>query len=216
MSVSVQNSFNVLDGDGSNDVFTYTFATPLGSTGTDVLVYVIDDEDNITLLASNYTLDLSAKTVTYPVTAGESPLEAGIDKLPAGWQIAIYRVEDIVQDLDLTTQGPFPAAAIMAQLDYLTFVCQQQQEQINRCVKYPIGQAPTSTDVNDFIAAVNAIIATPPIEGTYLYCKTIAALAPTTPRMAIVSDAGEVGEFVLYFYSGLTTVGDAGWFQVGG
>lgn len=212
MTVTNPVNANVFDGDDSTTVFTYTFQVPAASTGTDIYVYVIDDEGNITLLTSNYTLDLNAATVTYPVTPGITPLDPGVTALPAGWQIAIYRIESLTQALNMTTQGPFPAAGVMAALDMLTFITQQLQEQINRCVKYPIGELPTTTDVNDFIAAVNAIIATPPITGTYAYCKSIAALAPTTPRNAIVTDQNDQGTAQLFFYSGNVNAGDGGWF----
>lgn len=216
MSLANQNSFNVFDGDAATTVFNWTFALPVGSTGTEIVVYIIDDEGVITQLASNYSQDLNTNQLTYPVQSGVAPLDPGVTALPVGWQIAIYRTEPITQGLSLTTQGPFPAASIMGALDYLTMICQQLQEQLNRCVKYPIGQVPTTTDVNDFIAAVNAIIMTPPIQGTYAYVKAIAALDPTTPRFAIASDLGVAGEFSLLWYSGLTTVGDTGWFAVGG
>ncbi len=212
MTVTDPTNDNVLDGDGISTVFGFTFQVPSASTGTDIYVYIIDDDGAITLLTSNYTINLSAKTVTYPVVGGITPLAVGVNALPAGWKIAIYRIESLTQAMNLVTQGPFPAAGIMAALDQLTFITQQLQEQINRCVKYPIGEIPTTTDVNDFIAAVNAIIATPPVQGTYAYCKAIAALAPTTPRNAIVTDQNDQGTAQMFFYCGNILAGDGGWF----
>jgi hypothetical protein len=212
LTVTIQTNYSISDGDDSTTVFGFTFAVPTASTGTDIYVYIIDDTGTITLITSNYTLDLSAKTVTYPNTAGITPLDPGVAALPSGWQIAIYRVEPLTQVLNLTTQGPFPSAGMMASLDQLEYQIQQIQEQLNRCVKYPIGQAPTTTDVNDFIAAVNAIIAPPPIYGSYTYVKSIAALAPTTFRTAFVNDQNSLGAWQFFIYSGNVAAGDGGWF----
>lgn len=212
MTVTNPANDSVLNGDGVTTVFGYTFQLPAGSTGTDIYVYIIDSSGNVTLLASNYTINLSAAQVTYPVVGGISPLGVGVNALPAGWSIAIYRIESLVQALNLTTQGPFPAAGLMAALDMLTLITQQIQEQINRCVKYPIGQAPTSTDVTAFIAAVSAIIQPPMISGTYAYVKAIAATAPTTSRFATVTDQNALGTQQLFFYSGTVAAGDGGWF----
>lgn len=212
MTVTNPVNDNIIDGDGVTTVFGYTFELPSDSDGGDIYVYVIDDQDNITLLTSNYTLDLNAATITYPVTSGISPLNPGVTALPIGWQIAIYRIENLTQALSLTTQGPFPAAGMMAALDMLTFITQQLQEQINRCVKYPIGQIPTSTDVTAFLAAVSALIPQSPLFGTYAYVKSVAALAPTTYRFAVVTDQNNLGTGQLFFYSGNVSAGDGGWF----
>lgn len=212
MTVANPINDNILDGDGSSYVFGFTFDVPVGSTGTDIYVYIIDDEGTITLITSNYTLNLSAKTVTYPVTGGIPPLSPSDNFLPSGWQIAVYRIESLTQALNLVTQGPFPAAGLMAALDMATYQIQQLQEQVNRCVKYPIGQIPTSTDVTAFLAAISAMIPQGPIAGTYAYCKSIAALAPTTYRFAIVNDQNDQGTNQIFFYSGNVAVGDSGWF----
>lgn len=212
MTVANPSNENIINGDGVTTVFGYTFQLPAGSTGSDIYVYIIDNLGNITLLASNFTVNVTLSQITYPVTGGITPLAVGVNALPVGWSMAIYRIESLTQALNLATQGPFPAAGIMAALDLLTLIAQQLQEQINRCVKYPIGQIPTTTDVNDFIAAVNAIIATPTIQGTYAYCKAIAALAPTTPRNAIVTDQNDQGTAQMFFYSGNVAAGDGGWF----
>lgn len=210
VTVATTNSFNLINGDGSNVTFPYTFELPDSSDGSDIYLYVIDDEGTITQITSNYTWNEADATFTYPNTAGISPLEAGITALPTGWQLCIMRVEPLTQAVNLTTLGPFPASSLMAQVDFLTMLVQQQQEQINRCVKFPIGQVPTTTDVNDFIDAVNAIIATPPISGTLAYLKSISALAPTTTRFGIATDLGAGN--ALMWYGGDILLGDGGWF----
>jgi hypothetical protein len=212
LTVANPVNFSIFQGDAATTVFGFTFAIPVGDTGSDIYVYYIAADGTITLLTSNLTLDLNAKTVTYPVTPGISPLSPSESAVPVGAQLAVFRIESLVQALNLTTQGPYPAAGIMAALDYLTMIAQQLQEQINRCVKYPIGQVPTSTDVNAFIAAVSAAIAQPPIQGTYSYCKSVAEQNPTIYRFAIVTDQNDQGTNQLFFYSGNVAAGDGGWF----
>lgn len=212
MTVAAQNSSNGFQGDGSTTVFTFTFALPSDSSGTDILLFVIDPEGVITPLTSNFTLDLIAQTITYPVTPGEAPLDTGVAALPAGWQLWAMRVESLVQALALTTQGPFPSAGLMLGLDKIVMMLQQLQEQIDRCVKYPIGQVPTTTDVTAFIAAVSAAIIQAPITGTYAYCKEVAAANPTQWRFGLVNDQNDAGVQQLFLYCGDASAGDQGWF----
>lgn len=209
MSVAQQNSYNGFAGDAATTIFSLTFAVPSDSTGSDILVYVIDASGNITLLGSNYTLDLVGKTLTYPVTPGQAPLAAGVAALPVGWQLYALRIESMVQPLALTTQGPFPAAGLMLALDKQTMMIQQLQDQINRCIKYPIGQTPTTTNVADFINAVAAILLQMQ-KGTYANLKIAAAANPTRQMWGWATDLGASGQ--LMFYGGDTTVGDGGWF----
>lgn len=211
MTLASSPNFVVYDGDGGTTAFGYAF-TINTSDGSDIQVYVIDADGNVTLLASNYSVNTTTAKVNYPTVGGVSPLGVGVNALPVGWQIVLMRVEPLSQTVVLTDQGVISLASIAGGMDKLTMICQQLQEQINRCVKYPVGSVASSTDVNAFIAAVNAIIAPPPLQGTYAYCKAIAALNPTTPRNCIVTDQGSSGTNQLFWYSGSVSVGDGGFF----
>ena len=55
----------------------------------------------------------------------------------AGEKLTVYRVSQIIQDMDYPRTGAFPAASHEGALDYLTMQNQEQQEQINRSLKIP-------------------------------------------------------------------------------
>lgn len=212
MTVSTQNNDNIFDGDGSTDQWSFTFELPSDSVGDDIYVYVIDDEGSITQITTNFTLDLNAQTITYPVTPGVSPLESGVSFLPAGWQLAVLRLEDIVQALNLTTQGAFPSAGLMLGLDKIVMILQQLQEQIDRCIKYPIGQAPTTADISTAVAAISSVF--PPFTSdTYPNLLLLSAGSPTQKRWGFATDFNG-GNGQLCFYTANTAVGDQGWIMV--
>lgn len=200
ISVSVQTSFNILQGDGVTTVFGYTFQLPTGSIGADIFVYIVNAAGTATLITSNYTLNVALSQVTYPNSG--SPL-------PAGQKIAILRIENLVQSLNFITQSGFPALAVMAGFDYLTFISQQLQEQLNRCYQVPIGSTPVQATIQTVIQNVTSSYP----QGTYAQLKAQAALAPSVPFIALASDLGAVGEWTLVFYCGDPNVEDAGFVQ---
>lgn len=207
MTVAAQNTKIIYPGDDQTTVFAIPFDLPAGSTGSDVKVAVVDNDGNITTLTSNYTVDTSAMEVTYPVTGGTAPLAPGVNALPANWQIVIYRIEALVQDLNLVTGGAFSASAIMAALDWLTMITQQFQEQLNRCIMVPInvpeGSAspviPPSTGILPFYGEAGNL--------TYAAIKLLAEENPTQAAWGMASDYPGV----MFFYCANTAVGDEGW-----
>lgn len=210
MTLAAASSKNTFQGDGSNTVFTFTFPIPSGSTGSDIAVYVVDDEGTPYLLASNYAVDVAESTITYPVTVDPvlgagSPLPAGAAAVPEGWQLVAARIEPLSQLTTIANQGAFPAAAIEAALDKIVMVLQQMQEQVDRSYKAPVQEASSDADLADFLASVAAIY--PPFSvGTYADLKILSTGAPTVRRFGFATDTRS-----LYFYTGTITDGDEGW-----
>jgi hypothetical protein len=211
MSLAALSSKVIYSGDGSTTAFTYSF--PIQSTdGSDLIIFVVDDAGVVTQLTGNYTVNVGTSTVNYPTVGGVSPLASGINALPNGWQIVIMRVEALTQALALTNQGVFDADSINDELDKLTMITQQLQEQIDRCVKYPVNTTPSTADVASFLAAVDAVM--PPFSAdTYANLKILSAANPTTRRWGYALDQG-TGQ--LYFYTANLSSGDQGWILVGG
>lgn len=211
-------NFNLISGDSVTVQFSYTFQLPTGSAGADIQIYVINPAGVVTPITGlgNYTININTSQVNYPITPGIAPMLPGQVALQPGWKIAIYRIENITQGLNLLTQSVIPSLGVMAALDLLTMICQQLNEVLTRCFQLPIGQTLASDLASAFIAAVQAGILTTPPTGTYAYLKGIAAANPTQWTFGIATDQGKNGENLVFWYCGNTTVGDNGWFLFGG
>ena len=98
-----------------------------------IKVYITGD-DSVAVETENFSVDLGAKTVTYPANG---------DPLPDGHKITIYRELPLYQLMNLVNQGPFFAENIELSFDDLTFICQQLNEKLNRTLSAGI-------DVNNF------------------------------------------------------------------
>jgi len=202
---------NIFVGDGAQTVFGFTFQFPASSNGSDIYLYLFDNLGNQFPVTSNFLINLGAKQVTYPVVAGVAPLPPAAGAIPANWTLVIIRIENIIQPLDLTTQGPFPAAGMMAALDYLTFICQQLQEQLGRAVLVPVN------------APGPAIPVTPPsilpvglveINGTWAQLVAYSQLNPTVQFLGFVTSGDVVGQW--FFYCGNLAFGNQGFIGIGG
>ena len=124
-TVSTTSSSTTAQGNGVTTSFTYNF--PMVSAGDAVITVLntnVTPNTLTTLTPSQYTLTGVGSiggTVTYPLTG--SPLSAG-------YYITISRVVPLVQTVSISNQGP-TFKAIEGGLDYLTYITQQLQSQIN-------------------------------------------------------------------------------------
>lgn len=131
--MTVQNTTvkDIYVGNGATTKFPITFQM------TDHPEYIkvyIPGDDSVAVETENFSVDLGAKTVTYPANG---------DPLPDGHKITIYRELPLYQLMNLVNQGPFFAENIELSFDDLTFICQQLNEKLNRTLS-------TGVDVNNF------------------------------------------------------------------
>lgn len=148
MTVPNQIFRNDADADGTTATYGYNFKIFLASQ----LQVVISDN---VLLIPDVTLVLG---VDYNVTGaglsggsvvlvnGTGLLVGGV--LPINKHIAIIRNVTLTQGRDLRNQGKYFPEYIEDALDYVTFIAQQQQDQINRALKVANSQA---TDANTLV-----------------------------------------------------------------
>ena len=101
----------------------HVVVTSIGSDGTETV-----------LTPSQYSVEISASggTVTYPLVG---------DPLIVGKSLLIERVVPLVQQTDLTNQGPFFAETHEDVFDYLTMIAQQQASLLGRTVQLPRNEA---------------------------------------------------------------------------
>lgn len=218
MSLSDSSNKVIYAGDangGTNTVgqaFDITFSLPADSTGTDVYGYVVDPAGTVTLLTSNYSVDVGAKHFIYPTVGAVLPLLPGVNALPVGWELVIVRAEPLSQTLALTNQGIWDGPSIDAAFDKLTMIAQQIQEQINRCFKAPIN-VPYNPAVPVVLPGASILAQ---YSGTLAYLITISNAAPTVPAFGIATDIGS-GQLVWYpGYASTSGVSGSGWYAIGG
>jgi hypothetical protein len=116
-------SFN---GDGSQTVFAYSFK--------------IFDEDDLTVILRNASGGETTQTIStqYSVSGVGNASGGNVTMVTApasGESLTIIREQPLTQGLDLVANDPFPAASFEDQLDKITFMVQQHQEELDRSVK---------------------------------------------------------------------------------
>lgn len=153
MSISSTTNRNDYTGNGATNTYSYTFRI----TVNDQLLVTVADTDNVetTLtLTTDYTVtgvgSSSGGTIVL-VNASQAWLTSG--NLITDYSITIRRVVDVVQETDIRNQGSFYPETHEDALDYITFICQQQQDELDRSIKL----AETS-DPADFSTTIPAAL----------------------------------------------------------
>lgn len=131
--MTVQNTTvkDIYVGNGATTKFPITFQ--MTDHPEYIKVYITGD-DSVAVETKNFSVDLGAKTVTYPANG---------DPLPDCHKITIYRELPLYQLMNLVNQGPFFAENIELSFDDLIFICQQLNEKLNRTLS-------AGVDVNNF------------------------------------------------------------------
>ena len=126
MTVSSSTSRVQFNGNGSTTVFAYSFK--------------IFDQDDLTVILRSATGGETVKTITthYTVSGVGNAGGGNVTMLTApasGETLTILREQDLVQELDLVENDPFPAQSLEDALDKLTFIVQQHDEELGRAIK---------------------------------------------------------------------------------
>jgi hypothetical protein len=213
MTVAATASKVIYAGDGSSTLFSYsTIPTLPNSDGSEMKCFVVDADGEETELTSNYNVDASAKTITYPVTAGVAPLASGVTAVPIGWSFVIARRNPLSQLTSWLTQGIFDGPTLESALDKILMIAQELQEQVNRSFKAPINLPDNET---------SPVI--PPSTVTLTYTRgTLAELVTisnASPLIARYGYATDIGNGQLVFYPGYVSTGGisgTGWYAIAG
>jgi hypothetical protein len=137
MTVSSSTNKASYNGNGSTTVFAYNFK--------------IFDQDDLTVIIRSATGTETVKTITTDYTVSGVGNDGGgnvtMGTAPAsGETITILREQDLVQELDLVPNDPFPANLMEDALDRLTFMVQQHDEELARSIKASKTNTITSTE----------------------------------------------------------------------
>ena len=137
MTVENPNVKNTYGGNGVTTVFPFTFL--LNAEDVNNVVVTLTNERGQENATTDFTLSLNDKVVRYP--------KSGVQPLPRGWKITIQRQIPYTQPLNLTSQGPFFAEDIEAQLDRQEMQIQQLAEIVERTVRIAISSDVAPADL---------------------------------------------------------------------
>ena len=134
MTVPSSLSKHVYSGNGVNRTWPYTFSLPLSGGVADAAVLHVYRSDNggtpYLVSSSAYTVDVNAKTVTYPLAA--------LDPVASTVKLVLIREVDFVQETELENNGAFYAKTHEAEFDDLEMQIQQLVEKTDRAVVAPV------------------------------------------------------------------------------
>jgi hypothetical protein len=137
MTVSSTTTKNSYSGDGSTTTFAYAFK-------------IFADADLTVILRSAAgTETVQTLTTDYTVTNAGNASGGNVEFVTApasGVTVVIRRNMAQTQSTDYTANDPFPAESHEDALDRLTFIAQQQQEEVDRSIKLSRTNTMTSTE----------------------------------------------------------------------
>ena len=139
MTVSSTNTKRQFNGDGSTAAFAYNFKV-FADADLQVIVRSATGTESVKTSGSHYNAsgigETSGGTVTF--TSGNIPA--------SGETITLRRAKTIAQELSLVANDPFPAANLNDQLDKMTHLILQNNEELDRALKLSRTNTMTSTE----------------------------------------------------------------------
>jgi hypothetical protein len=158
MTVSTTINKVSASGDGTTHIFSYTFKI---FADTDLQVVVRDSSgvETTQVLNTDYVVtganSDSGGTVLFKFNTGntsDSNYATTEHRPQSGETVTITRIVPLTQVTDYVANDPFPADAHETALDRLTFIVQQIQEEVDRCIK----ASPTNT-INSTAFSIGAV-----------------------------------------------------------
>ena len=126
MTVSSTTNKVSYSGNGSTTIFAYTFKI-FADADLDVYIRSSAGTETLKTLTTDYTVSNAGVEGGGNVTFGTAPA--------TGETVVIQRKLALTQGTDYVENDPFPAESHEEALDRLTFIVQQQQEELDRSIK---------------------------------------------------------------------------------
>jgi hypothetical protein len=137
MTVSSTTTKNSYSGDGSTTTFAYAFKI-FADADLTVILRSAAGTETVQTLTTHYTVTNAGNANGGNVVFGSAPA--------SGVTVVIRRNMAQTQSTDYTANDPFPAESHEDALDRLTFIAQQQQEEVDRSIKLSRTNTMTSTE----------------------------------------------------------------------
>lgn len=143
--MTIDTTTSRVDALGNGSATVFSFSPVIIFEASDLQVFVTDNLGNVTTLTLGAgPTDFSVNVSAYPGTGSVTyPASGGGTTLATGWTLTMKRVVPLLQKVSLENQGPYLPNVLEMELDYLTAIAQQLQEQTNRSLQL----APTDPDV---------------------------------------------------------------------
>ena len=137
-------------GDGATRAFSFSPMIIYDNDELEVITTVIATGVETVILrgASSTTYSISIADNAYPDTGTISYPASGGTLIPSTVQISIRRLLKIENLTDLENQGGYNPEVQETQYDKFTAINLQQQEEINRCLKFPVTVFDIDTDLS--------------------------------------------------------------------
>ena len=145
MTLTTQNPKEIKSGNGSTTSFSFTFIINQASDLVVIKTTTAGVESTLTEGSgtSNYSVSVSA----YPGNGSITFPASGSTNLASGEKLTLKRVVDLDQDTDLVNQGAWRPSQVEDTFDYSRMVDLQQQEQVDRSIKFPVSDATLTTEL---------------------------------------------------------------------
>jgi len=137
MTVSSTTTRNSYSGNGSTTTFAYGFKI-FADADLTVILRASTGAETVQSLTTHYTVTNAGNASGGNVVFGSAPA--------SGVTVVIRRNMAQTQSTDYTANDPFPAESHEDALDRLTFIAQQQQEEVDRSLKLSRTNTMTSTE----------------------------------------------------------------------
>ncbi len=137
MTVSSTTTKNSYSGDGSTTTFAYAFKI-FADADLTVILRSAAGTETVQTLTTNYSVTNAGNANGGNVVFVTAPA--------SGVTVVIRRNMAQTQSTDYTANDPFPAESHEDALDRLTFIAQQQQEEVDRSIKLSRTNTMTSTE----------------------------------------------------------------------
>lgn len=144
MTVSSTTTKVSYSGNGSTTVFAYGFKI-FADADLRVIERAADGTETVKSLTTHYTVSGAGTDSGGNVTFGTAPA--------SGVTVIIKRNLSLTQGTDYVANDPFPAESHEEALDRLTFIAQQQAEQIDRSIVFPDTDTAATTIPNSVTRA---------------------------------------------------------------
>ena len=145
MTLTTQNPKEIKSGNGSTTSFSFTFI--INQASDLVVTKTTTAGVESTLSEGSGTSNYSVVVSSYPGNGSITFPASGSTNLASGEKLTLKRVVDLDQDTDLVNQGAWRPSQVEDTFDYSRMVDLQQQEVLDRSLKFPLSDSALTTEL---------------------------------------------------------------------